>query len=66
MAVGDANPEGVAIAELGVAPLTDPETDLEDELPTPDDSPSGSASGRGGGSVFRGFVLRFQTHLTWS
>ena len=45
MAVGGASPEWVAIPELGVAPLTDPETDLEDELPTPDDSPSGSASG---------------------
>ena len=45
MAVGGVSPEGVAILELGVAPLTDPETDLEDELPTPDDSPSGSASG---------------------
>ena len=64
MAVGGASPEGVAIPELGVAPLTDPETDLEDELSTPDGSPSGSVSGPEG--VFRGFVLRFWVHLTWS
>ena len=38
-------PEGVAIPELGVTPLTDPGTELEDELPTPEDSPSVSASG---------------------
>ena len=31
-------PERVAILELGVAPLVDPDTDLEDELPTPEDS----------------------------
>ena len=40
MAVSGVSPEGVAIPELGVAPLADSETDLEDELPTPDDSPS--------------------------
>ena len=34
MAIGGVNPEGVAIPGLGVAPLVDPETDLEDELPT--------------------------------
>ena len=34
MAIGGASPEGVAIPELGVAPLVDPDTDLEDELPT--------------------------------
>ena len=38
MAIGGVSPEGVAIPELGVAPLVDPETDLEDELPTPEDS----------------------------
>ena len=30
MAIGGASPEGVAIPELGVAPLVDPDTDLED------------------------------------
>ena len=45
MAVSGVSPEGVAIPELGIAPLTDPETDLEDELLTPEDSPSMNASG---------------------
>ena len=40
MAASGVSPEGVAIPELGVAPLVDSETDMEDELPTPDDSPS--------------------------
>ena len=39
MAISGVTPEGVAIPELGVAPLVDSETDLEDELPTPDDCP---------------------------
>ena len=30
--------KGVAIPELGVAPLIDPDTDLEDELPMPEGS----------------------------
>ena len=34
----------VVIPELGVAPLEDSGTDLEDELPTPDGSPSTDAS----------------------
>ena len=38
MAIGGMSPERVAIPELGVVPLVDPDTDLEDELPTPDDS----------------------------
>ena len=38
MAIGGVSPEGVAIPELGVAPLIDSDTDLEDELPTPEDS----------------------------
>ena len=38
MAIGGVSPEGVAIPGLGVTPLVDPETDLEDELPTPEDS----------------------------
>ena len=52
MAIGGASPEGVAIPELGVAPLVDPDTGLEDELPTPegsmlvsDSSPGGPSSG---------------------
>ena len=36
MAISGVSPEGVAIPELGVAPLVDSETD---ELPTPEDSP---------------------------
>ena len=37
-AIGGMSPERVAIPELGVAPLVDPDTDLEDELATPEDS----------------------------
>ena len=37
-AIGGLSPERVGIPELGVAPLVDPDTDLEDELPTPEDS----------------------------
>ena len=48
MAVSGVGPEGVAIPELGVTPLTDPGTELEDELPTPEDSPSMSTSGQEG------------------
>ena len=39
MDIGGVSPQGVPIPELGVAPLVDPGTELEDELPTPDDSP---------------------------
>ena len=35
--------DGLAVTELGVAPLVDSGTDLEDELPTPDGSPSTDA-----------------------
>ena len=35
--------DGLVIPELGVAPLVDSGTDLEDELPTPDGSPSTDA-----------------------
>ena len=38
MAIGGVSPARVAIPELGVAPLVDPDTDLEDKLPTPEDS----------------------------
>ena len=38
MAIGGVSSERVAIPELGVTPLVDPDTDLEDELPTPEDS----------------------------
>ena len=40
LAISGVGPEGVAIPELGVAPLVDSGTDLQDELSTPDDSPS--------------------------
>ena len=33
----------VAVTELGVAPLVDAGTDLEDEVPSPDGSPSTDA-----------------------
>ena len=63
-AVSGVSPEGVMFPELGVASLTDPGTDLEDEWPTPDDSPSVSAAGPEGVSLQ--FVQRSQTPLTWS
>ena len=37
---GGGDSDGLVVPELGVAPLKDSGTDLEDELPTPDDSPS--------------------------
>ena len=43
LAISGVGPEGVAIPELGVAPLVDSGTDLEDELSTPDDFPSTGA-----------------------
>ena len=39
MEIGGVSPEGVAVPELGVAPLLDTDTELEDELPTPEVSP---------------------------
>ena len=39
MEIGGVSPEGVAVPELGVTPLMSPDTELEDELPTPDYSP---------------------------
>ena len=45
LAVSGVGPEGVAIPELGVAPLADSGTELEDEHPTPEDSLVMSASG---------------------
>ena len=38
MTIGGASLERVAIPELGVGLLVDPDTDLEDELPTPEGS----------------------------
>ena len=38
--VGGGDLVGLICPELGVAPLVDPGTDLEDEMPTPVDSPS--------------------------
>ena len=40
---GGGDSDGLVILELGVAPLEDSGTDLEDELPTPDGSPSTDA-----------------------
>ena len=48
--------DGLVIPELGVAPLVDSGTDLEDELPTPDGSPSTDAV-QPGKSFFRRVVL---------
>ena len=39
MEIGDVSPEGVAVPELGVAPLFDIDTELEDKLRTPEVSP---------------------------
>ena len=39
MEIGGVSLEGVAVPELGVAPLINTDTELEDELPTPEDSP---------------------------
>ena len=41
---GGGGSDGVVVPELGVAPLEDSGTDLEDELPTPDGSPSTDAA----------------------
>ena len=38
--IGDTVSDMVVFPELGVAPLVDSGTDLEDELPTPESSPS--------------------------
>ena len=37
--IGDVDSDMVVFPELGVAPLIDSGTDLDDELPTLDDSP---------------------------
>ena len=56
------SPAGVAMPELGVAPLMDSDTALEDELPAPEDSPILSDSclervrSPGGCSTLRDFV----------
>ena len=42
--VGGGDSDGLIIPELGIAPLGDSGTDLEDEVPTPDGSPSTDAS----------------------
>ena len=39
MEIGGVSPEEVAVPELGVAPLINTDTELEDELPAPEDSP---------------------------
>ena len=41
--VSDVDSDMVVFPELGVTPLIDSGTDLEDELPTPDDSPGSAA-----------------------
>ena len=41
--ISDVSPDGLVVPELGVAPLVDSGTDLEDELPTPDGSMSTDA-----------------------
>ena len=60
MAISGGSPEGVAIPELGVPPLVDSETDLEDELPAPDDSLFMSGSSPEG-VCLPGVVLRLRT-----
>ena len=39
MEIAGVSPETVAVPELGVAPRTNTDTELEDELPMPEDSP---------------------------
>ena len=63
MAVSGVGPEGVAIPELGVTLLTDPGSELEDELPTPEDSPSVSVSGPEGVCLLE-FALPFRSSWT--
>ena len=46
--IGDVDSDMVVFPELGIAPLIDSGTDLEDELPTPDDSPGSVAVGLAG------------------
>ena len=73
MVIGAVSLEGVAIPELGITPLIDLDTDLEDELPTPkdsmlvsDSSPAGirpaggssNASGHGRSGVGEGIAQR--------
>ena len=44
LTISGGDSDGLVILELGVAPLEDSGTDLEDELPTPDGSPSTDAT----------------------
>ena len=46
--IGDVDSDMVVFPDLGVAPLIDSGTDLEDELPTPDDSPGSVTVGSAG------------------
>ena len=55
--VSDVDSNMVVFPELGVAPLIDSGTDLEDELPTPDNSP-GSAAVLRLGPLCQKFALR--------
>ena len=54
--IGSMGSDVVVFPELGVAPLVDSGTDLEDELPTPDGSSTTVAVQRDR-SLFRKFVL---------
>ena len=49
--VSDVDSDMVVFPELGVAPLIDSGTALEDELPTPDDSPGSAAVSAAGAPV---------------
>ena len=64
MAIDGVSPERVATPELGVAPLVDPDTDLEDELSTPEDSMLLSDSRKT--DPFRGFVPRLRISQIWN
>ena len=44
LSISGGDSDGLIVPELGVAPLEDSGTDLEDELPTPDGLPSTDAS----------------------
>ena len=54
LAISGVGPDVVVFPELGVAPLVDSGTDLEDALSTPDDSPSTDAISPGGSSCASG------------
>ena len=64
--IGDMGSDVVVFPELGVAPLVDSGTDLEDELPTPDGSPATVAVQTRERSLFQKFVFHQRAELIWN